>query len=45
MATIEPRDRRATGHWRVRVGWFALIWAASVVSLGAVAWALRNWLN
>lgn len=27
--------------WAKRLGWFVLIWAASVAALGAVAWVLR----
>ena len=27
--------------WRRRLGWFVLIWAASVAALGMVAWILR----
>ena len=27
--------------WWRRLGWFVLIWAASVATLGAVAWLLR----
>ena len=29
--------------WR-RLGWMALIWAASVLVLGTVAYAIRAWL-
>ena len=29
--------------WR-RLGWMALIWAASVAVLGTVAYAIRAWL-
>jgi len=25
-----------------RLGWFALIWAASVAALGAIAWLIRS---
>jgi hypothetical protein len=27
--------------WAKRLGWFVLIWAASVAALGAVAYAIR----
>lgn len=27
--------------WMKRLGWFVLIWAASVAAIGAVAWLLR----
>jgi hypothetical protein len=30
--------------WR-RLGWMALIWAASVAALGAIAWLIRLWLH
>ena len=29
--------------WK-RLGWMALIWAASVTVLGAVSWVLRLWI-
>jgi hypothetical protein len=32
---------RAARQWLHRVGWFTLIWAASVAALGAVALVLR----
>ncbi len=28
-------------HWFGRVGWFVLIWAASVALLGVVAYGIR----
>jgi hypothetical protein len=28
-----------------RLGWLALIWAASVLTLGAVAWLLRQFMS
>ena len=28
-----------------KLGWMALIWAASVLALGSVAWVIRLWLN
>jgi hypothetical protein len=28
-----------------RLGWFVLIWAASVTALGIVALLIRTWLN
>lgn len=27
-----------------RLGWFALIWLASVAALGVVAWLIRLWI-
>ena len=27
--------------WARRLGWFVLIWAASVAALGAMAWLIR----
>ena len=30
--------------WK-RLAWLAAIWAGSVLALGAVAWALRLWLE
>jgi len=37
-------DEPSTPLWR-RLGWMALIWAASVATLGAVAYGLRWWLR
>jgi hypothetical protein len=31
----------ARSRWPRRLGWFVLIWAASVAALGAVAWLIR----
>lgn len=31
--------------WWRRLGWFVLIWAASVAVLGIVALLIRTWLN
>jgi hypothetical protein len=36
-------DAGGTPLWK-RLGWMALIWAASVAALGAVAWLLRLWI-
>jgi len=30
--------------WR-RLAWFAAIWAASVATLGVIAFIIRSWLN
>jgi hypothetical protein len=38
---MEPRPRPL---W-ARLGWMALIWAASVLALGAVAYLIRAWLS
>lgn len=45
---LEPRldggdEGDARPLWR-RLGWFALIWAASVGALGIVAYGLRLWI-
>jgi hypothetical protein len=32
----------APGPWWKRIGWFVLIWCASVAALGAFAWLLRQ---
>lgn len=39
MAITEPSDR-----WWKRLGWFAAIWAASVLALGLVSFLIRSWL-
>ena len=36
----DPTQAGPRGAWR-RVGWLALIWCASVLVLGAVAWGIR----
>lgn len=36
MAATEPH-----ASWLARVGWFVLIWAASVLALGAIAALMR----
>ena len=33
------------GPWWRRIGWFVLIWAASVTALALVAMLLRAWLR
>ena len=40
----EGPDPDARPLWQ-RLGWMALLWLASVAVLGAVAWAIRLWLN
>jgi hypothetical protein len=40
----EGPDADAGPLWQ-RLGWMALLWLASVAVLGAVAWAIRLWLN
>src|SRR5690606_20355189 len=32
-------------HWLRRVGWLVLLWAASVGTLGVVAWLIRRFMN
>jgi hypothetical protein len=48
MAIIDPRldgaeRAEATPLWQ-RLGWMAAIWLGSVLTLGAVAMAIRYWL-
>jgi hypothetical protein len=33
-----------TPLWK-RLGWMALIWAASVALLGLIAWVIRLWIK
>ena len=41
-----PEDRRPEADSLLkRIGWLALIWAASVAALGVVSLALRWWLK
>jgi len=35
----------APGPWWKRLAWFISIWAASVLALGVVAYALRLWIS
>ena len=48
MATIEGRRMNGTKEnkplWQ-RLGWLLAIWAASVLSLGALAWLLRQFMS
>lgn len=32
------------GTWLRRIGWLALLWAASVLALGVVAWLIRQFM-
>ncbi len=42
---MRPEDVPVTGPlWR-RLGWMAVIWALSILALGAVAGVLRFWLK
>lgn len=49
MAIIDPRlDGAERGDARPlvqRLGWMAALWLGSVLVLGAVAYAIRWWLN
>ena len=31
--------------WLRRLGWLVLLWAASVATLGVVAWLIRQFMN
>lgn len=33
------------GLWLRRIGWLVLLWAASVVALGLVAWLIRQFMT
>ncbi|MBB3861445.1 hypothetical protein GGQ88_002729 [Novosphingobium hassiacum] len=49
MAIIDPRldgadQAEARPLWQ-RLGWMVAIWLGSVLTLGAVAWVIRSWLN
>lgn len=39
MDTTEPKD---SAPWLKRIGWLLLIWAASVATLGLVAYGMRE---
>lgn len=39
---MENRCRRS---WRSRLGWFVGLWAASVLTIAAIAFGLRAWLG
>ena len=46
MQGRETRDRDgATAPLRKRLGWLVLIWVASVLTLGGVAWLMRLFMN
>ncbi|MED5602344.1 DUF2474 domain-containing protein [Alloalcanivorax sp.] len=46
MQSRETRDRDgATAPLRKRLGWLVLIWVASVLTLGGVAWLMRLFMN
>jgi len=32
------------GTWLRRIGWLVLLWAASVLALGVVAWLIRQFM-
>lgn len=32
------------GLWLRRIGWLVLLWAASVLALGLVAWLIRQFM-
>jgi hypothetical protein len=40
MTDGNPSSRPTTTPWR-RIGWFVLLWAASVLALAGIAWTLR----
>jgi len=45
MQDQDTRDESAPAPLRKRLGWLVLIWAASVLALGAVAWLMRLLMN
>ena len=46
MQGRETRERNGdTAPLRKRLGWLGLIWVASVLTLGGVAWLMRLFMN
>ena len=49
MGIIDPRldgaDQAEARPLLQRFGWMVAIWLGSVLTLGAVAWVIRFWLN
>jgi hypothetical protein len=43
LRPLEPREPLAP-LWQ-RLGWMAVIWAASVLALGIVAFVIRSWIH
>ncbi len=40
-----PDESSAPAPLRKRLGWLVLIWIASVLTLGGVAWLMRLFMN
>lgn len=41
----EAPTHDAPRSWLKRLGWLALIWTASVLTLSGVAWLMRTFMN